>query len=225
MEILEHIPVSLDLDEVKRKLHMKKTGQEGEVQRLVEIAQPMIRAKAVYNVCYIEEKLEDAVNIDGTRLTSIVLRKNLDQVGRVFLYVVTVGNELEEKASACEDLLEQYYLDEIANVALRRAREYLIDQIKSRYAIDKMSTMNPGSLADWPIYEQEPLFSIIGDVEASIGVRLNETFLMIPRKSVSGIAFPAEATFISCQLCPRERCQSRKAPYDENKAKEYGILE
>ena len=87
-----------------------------------------------------------------------------------------------------------------------------------------MSFMNPGSLADWPIEEQKPLFRLIGDVEVAIGVKLTKNYLMIPTKSVSGIYFPTEITFYSCQLCPRKACDGRNAPYDERKAKEYGTL-
>jgi hypothetical protein len=38
---------------------------------------------------------------------------------------------------------------------------------------------------------------------------------MVPTKSVSGIIFPTEADFQSCQLCERENCPNRRAPYDE----------
>jgi hypothetical protein len=44
-------------------------------------------------------------------------------------------------------------------------------------------------------------------------VRLTESMLMIPRKSVSGIFFPSEEGFVACQLCERENCPSRKAPF------------
>ena len=54
-----------------------------------------------------------------------------------------------------------------------------------------------------------------------IGVNLTDSFLMIPRKSISGIYFPTEIKFYSCQLCPRERCIGRKAPYDSKLAKNY----
>jgi hypothetical protein len=47
---------------------------------------------------------------------------------------------------------------------------------------------------------------------------------VLPRKSVSGIYFPTEVSFFSCQLCPRERCEGRKARYDKQKAREYGVL-
>ena len=225
MENLQHIPVSLDLGEIKRRLHMERAGDLNQVQTLVEIAQPLISARAVYRVCYIEKKLGDAVLIDGIRLKSRVLRKNLENVERVFPYVVTIGDKLETEARSYKDLLKQYYLDTIGNVALVAARRYLEDQFRSRYALDGMSSMSPGSLKDWPIEEQGLLFSILGDVEASIGVRLSLSLLMIPSKSLSGIYFPTEIPFYSCQLCSRKRCPSRKARYDETLAREYGILE
>jgi hypothetical protein len=81
--------------------------------------------------------------------------------------------------------------------------------------------MSPGSLADWPITQQEELFSIFGNVEDLIGVKLTESFLMVPLKSVSGIYFPTEIEFVSCQLCPREVCSGRRAPYDPDLAKKY----
>jgi hypothetical protein len=223
MENLEHIPVSLDLGEIKRSLHMERSGDWSQVQTLVELAQPLIKARAVYRVCYIEEKLEDAIQIDGICLKSRVLRKNLEGVERVFPYVVTIGDKLETEARSCKDLLKQYYLDTIGNIALITARKYLEDHLRSKYALGCISYMSPGSLKDWGLEGQRPLFSILGDVQASIGVYLTETLLMIPTKSVSGIFFPTELPFYSCQLCPRENCQSRKAKYSEKLAIEYGI--
>ena len=84
-------------------------------------------------------------------------------------------------------MLEQYYLDVIGNIALIKARRFLADQLRSRFALEGMSYMSPGSLKDWPLEEQSPLFLLLGYVASSIRVRLNESLLMIPRKSVSGI--------------------------------------
>jgi len=221
MERLGPIPLGLDIEELKNRLHLTD-GQQ--VQALLDLAKPLIAANAVYKVCYIEEKLEDAVMIDGIRLCSRVLRKNLESIGRVFPYVVTIGTELEQKADACTDFLEKYYLDVIGNVAINKARKHLEDHLRFRFALGGLSYMSPGSLGDWPIEEQQPLFSILKDVEVSVGVKLTDSFLMIPRKSISGIYFPTEVTFYNCQLCPRPHCEGRKAPYKEDLAREYGIL-
>ena len=223
METLEYIPVSLRLEEIKRELHIKDGGNLGYVQALVDEALPLIRARAVYKGCYIESKSENAIIVDGIRLTSRVLRKYTDDVGMVFPYAVTIGSKLEEKARACNDILGQYYLDTVGNIALITARKYLENQLRTRYSLGCISYMSPGSLQDWNLEEQRPLFTILGDVEACIGVHLTKSLLMIPKKSLSGIFFPTEIPFYSCLLCPRKSCSSRKAKYNERLAMEYGI--
>lgn len=225
MEIVKNIHLNLDVKEIASKLRMKRTGNSDQAQTLLEIAQPLLTPKVIYKVSYVDEKTEDAVVIDGVRMQSRVLRKNLDDVGRVFPYVVTIGGGLEKRADSTDDFLEKYYLDSIGNIALTKAYMRLENHLKTKFALGKVASMAPGSLADWPITEQKFLFSILDDVEEAIGVRLSEYFLMFPRKTVSGIYFPTENTFYSCQLCPRKRCEERKARYDEKLSQEYGIRE
>lgn len=223
MKILDLIPVELPVEKMKNTLHIKHASQWEEARPLVEASLPLIAAKAAYQVSFIDEKADGAVVIDGIRFTSRVLRKNLEEVERVFPYVVTIGNGLQEKAGKSDDMLTKYYLDIIGNVALTAARKYLEEHLRTGYGLEGMSRMSPGSLSDWPIQEQKPLFSLVGDVEAAIGVTLTKNLLMLPQKSISGIYFPTEVSFYSCQLCPRERCPSRKTSYDETLARQYGI--
>ncbi|MFC1580296.1 vitamin B12 dependent-methionine synthase activation domain-containing protein [Thermodesulfobacteriota bacterium] len=224
MTILENIPLDLEFEKIKGRLHA--VGEKGLVKArsLLDMAKPLISARAFYKVCFIEERPEDALVIDGILFRSHVLQQNCEGVERVFPFVVTIGSELEDEAEAFKDLLDKYYIDRIGNIALFMARRYLEDHLRSKYSLGGMSHMNPGSLKDWPIQEQEPLFSLLSDPEKAIGVQLNESFLMIPKKSVSGIFFPTEVRFESCQLCPRERCVGRRAAYNETLAEEYGIL-
>ncbi len=223
MPILENMHTSISLDVVRKRLHMKKDGDVSEIQPLIDVAVTLIEPRALYDVRYIEEKLEDTIIVDGVRFKSRVLRKNLDRVERIFPFVITLGSKLGEKQSASSDLLENFYLDTIGNVALNSARKQLKRHLETQFAIEKISSMAPGSLSDWPIEEQGPLFNLLGDVHASIGVKLTDSLLMIPAKSISGVYFPTDVSFFSCQLCPRERCESRKAKYDPKLAQEYGI--
>jgi len=219
---LEHIPVELDPLEIKEKLRLDRSEN---METLIKTAQPLIKARALYKVSYVDDRLEDALQLDGVRFRSRVLRTNLGKAERVFPYVATIGQELEDRAASCKDLLEQYYLDTIGNVAITAARKFLENHLRDVFQAGKMSRMNPGSLSDWPIQEQKTLFSILGDVDAAIGVRLTESYLMIPRKSVSGIYFPTEISFLSCEICPRKECPSRQAAYDRTLAMKYRVAE
>jgi hypothetical protein len=102
----------------------------------------------------------------------------------------------------------------IKETVLRLILRRLNDRLIESYGIQRLSRMNPGSLPDWPLSEQKQLFTLLGEGPQSIGIRLTDSFLMLPIKSVSGIWFPSEATYENCQLCPREQCPGRRAPYD-----------
>jgi hypothetical protein len=172
----------------------------------------MIAPRAVYEVAFVGARGEGTVEIGGVTMASPVLRGQLDGVNKVFPFIVTVGPALERAAGAQDDLLKQYYLEEMANLALEKSAAWLAAEIEARFELGPVSSLSPGSLTDWPITEQPKLFSLLGDAERAVGVRLTDSMLMIPRKSISGIFFPSEEGFSACQLCDRERCPGRKAP-------------
>lgn len=221
MEIFSAASIELDRDSVAKQLRFSDSGL---VRRLIDSIRDLPSPKAAFRVSYVDEKAEGTVMIEGVRFSSQVLSRNLEGVGRVFPFVLTLGSALDEKIETTSDMLEKYLLDGIGNIILRDARRQLEQHLRTVFALEKISCMAPGSLEDWPIEEQGQLFSLLSGTESAVGVRLTESFLMIPRKSVSGIYFPSEVTFFSCQLCPRERCEGRKARYDESKAREYGVI-
>jgi hypothetical protein len=213
--ILEMAPFQLDREQLKKTLRIKEGSGVGEkVEALAQEAEAVGRPKICYGVAYVESKGEDHLVIEGVTFTSRILRVNLDKVFRVFPYVATCGPELEEWSRKFDGILEKYWADTIKEMAVRSTVRYLQDHLTERYRPGPMSRMNPGSLPDWPLPEQRPLFALLGENPAKIGVQLKESFLMTPVKSVSGIWFPTEERFESCQLCQRENCPGRRAPYD-----------
>ncbi|HGJ65666.1 TPA: vitamin B12 dependent methionine synthase [bacterium] len=222
MEILDQINLDIKPEQVMERLHLGNDDKYiGIVQELMDEVMPIIRPKAMYDTKFVEHIDKDKVDIGGVQFTSRVLRVNLDKIGRVFPYVVTSGIEAEKIIAPDSDLMGKFILDAIKEMALEVASNHLYKYIKNKYKIEKMSTMNPGSLEDWPISEQKPLFSLFGEVEKLIGVRLSDSFLMFPIKSVSGIYFPTESSFASCQLCSREKCPNRRAKYDPELKEKY----
>jgi hypothetical protein len=213
--ILEASPFDIDLEPLKKNLRVKEgTEMAGKLEGMVGEARKIARPKVCYRVAFVESKGDDHLMIEGTRFTSRVLRVNLDKVFRVFPFVGSCGPELEEWSKSMEGILEQFWAEEIKMLAVRSTIRYLHEHLADRYQPGKMSRMNPGSLPDWPLSEQKPLFTLLGSGPAAIGVQLKDSFLMTPIKSVSGIWFPTEERFESCQLCPREKCPGRRAPYE-----------
>ncbi|MFZ5944693.1 MAG: vitamin B12 dependent-methionine synthase activation domain-containing protein [Bacillota bacterium] len=218
--ILDKIPFEIDLDKYLKLIRVSNKPDYAEkATKLVAEAQSIARPKAMYREAFIEAKGDNFVIVNGTTFTSRVLRVNLNDVYRVFPYVATSGVEIEEWSEGIEDMLERFWADTIKEMALRVAMQELFQHFKENCYLGNTSTMNPGSLQDWPIQEQSKLFKVLGNSEL-VGIRLSETFLMYPIKSVSGIIFPTEVNFVNCQLCSRENCPGRKAPYDKHLYKE-----
>ncbi len=219
MEILDNIPFVIDRKRLLEKLHIKENDNfHSDLQVLLKQIEPRLKPKAIYKVSYIESRNGDTAIIDGIEFTSRILMKNLEQVGRVFPFIATCGNELENLDIDKDDFLKIYWLDVIKEMALNAAVKFLHDRIKQQFGLKKLPSMSPGSGTEnvWPIEQQKPLFQLFGNVEELIGVRLTESFLMIPNKSVSGMCFSDGIEFLSCKLCPRRNCEKRRAPFDED---------
>ena len=213
--VIDRIAFQPNVEALAAQLHVDRTSPYfEELASCVHEAQAVARPKAMYRVGYIESRGNHSISISGIQFSSRVLCVNLEKEHRVFAYLATCGVEIQEWAHSLDDPLKQYWGNAIQESALRAASRALSADIDERYQPGKTSAMAPGSLGDWPLSEQRPLFALLGDTVQAIGVRLSESLLMIPTKSVSGIRFPTEERFESCQLCPRVDCPGRRAPYD-----------
>jgi len=220
--VLNNIQCKIDLEKLREKLHLKENSSElTEIIELATEAQLIARPKVMFKKSLVESKGDNFVVIDGIKFTSRVLRVNLEDAPEVFPYIVTCGTELEVWSKQFDDYFVTYCVDTIKEMILSYARQEFVTFLEQEFGLGHAVNMNPGSLKDWPITEQKPLFQLLGDVEESIGVQLTDSYLLLPVKSVSGIRFPKQSTFENCQLCPRENCPSRKAPYSEEMLQQF----
>jgi len=218
IEAITDIPFELDIKALLKQVHIEPGGDYAkEFASMVNEVQVVAKPKTLYKVSFIEEKGEESVTIDDVKFTSHALRRNLDKIERIFPYVATCGKEVDEIRIVQSDILKEFWLDTIKEALLGVSGKYLCDILDQKYKLGKTSSMSPGSgdVTVWPIEQQRELFSLFGDVEDLIGVKLTKSYLMLPTKSVSGIHFPTEIDFQSCQLCHRKNCVGRSAPFNQ----------
>jgi hypothetical protein len=215
---LTDIPFKLDVQQLAAMMRVQNGSNRAvEFERLVHRAQQIGRPKALYKVSYIDEKGADSVVIEGIRFKSRTLMKNLESVERIFPSIITCGNEMDTIEVEQCDLQKKSWISFLKGNLLMIASRYLQEHLIRKYRIIRLAYMNPGSgdASVWPIEQQRELFSLFGNVEDNIGVKLTRSFILSPDMSVSGIMFPTEVDFQSCQLCHRENCMARRAPFDE----------
>jgi hypothetical protein len=222
MEVLLDIPVNLELKEILTRMRIRGENEyfERTARELLEIARQVARPKAVYEVSKVTNRNRNSLEIGGVKFTSNLLRINLDNVDRVFPYVATCGQELDEINIPSPDITKSYCFDVIKQTVIHLATDYLENYLNTSYALGPLSRMEPGA-EFWPLIQQKELFSIFGNVDDLIGVSLNESCMMSPVKSSSGIFFTSEKRFDSCQLCPIRTCSERRAAYDSELAQIY----
>ena len=203
------------LDSLLSALHVVRENdlvEEIEAMYLeaVEIAKP----KAVYAL--LSPELRDGeIWLDNFCIQEPFVYKMISANKVVVPYIATCGKEVEEWSRSYTEVYDQFIADSVKQVCLFVIREKLFDEVKSRYFDTEchLSTINPGSLKEWPLSGQIPLFGLLGNVENDIGVTLGESLLMSPTKSVSGIMFPTAEVYHNCQLCPRSDCPNRRSPF------------
>ena len=207
--ILERFDVAIDPVEVRRFLGSKGKGRPAPAERYdgilsegVETAKRLIAPKGIYAYAA------------GRELPGSIVFAHLD---RMAFCVCTIGPALEAEVtrlSALGDLLKAVVLDAIGSVAAEAAAAYVEASIAAEAAREGLKTScraSPG-YGDWDVREQAAIFKLLP--AERIGVRLSDTFMMSPRKSVSfAMHIAAEPERLrsenSCENCGRKDCRYR----------------
>ena len=223
MKVIENIPIKLDSDDLVKGLRIRRNVEyiKDKLDSLIEAITPVMNLKALYSISFVDKIEGGQVTIGDTVFTSKVVRMNLEQVCRVFPYIVTAGSELDDVELSKRQ--SAMLLDQVKTVVVSKAYQYLRTHLAEKYGIKKLSSVALGRLDEGPLPQQRELFSLFGDNVDRIGIRLTKTCLMVPVKTVSGLLFPSETGFESCELCSREKCMGRRAAYDPKQVEIFGV--
>jgi len=135
------------------------------------------------------------------------------------LGVATIGSSLENKVSELfsqGEYPQAVALDAVGTVSVRSLSNYmrsLVCQEAKEQNLQTTKYFSPGS-GDWDISQQKNIFQII-PVD-KIGVKLTESYMMVPQKSLSWVIGIGKKIIItskgndSCKICLADNCQFRK---------------
>jgi len=230
MKIIKNVKLKIDEDEVLRYLDYSKNKVEKPKEIILQVTREEI--KQAYNLfqpqaIYASFKIkkisfsEGEINLErGFPLyfnNSVI--DFLKRADYLFFGVVTIGNSLEDKTSeffAHKEYSRPLALDAVGTVATRYLSQYvrnIICQEAKEQHLQTTKHLTPGT-TEWDISQQKNIFEIIP--ADKIGERLTESYMMIPKKSLSW-AIGAGKNIIksskdngSCQICQAINCQFRK---------------
>jgi hypothetical protein len=110
---------------------------------------------------------------------------------KLAFFVCTAGEEVSLRSSQmmkAGNMLEGYIIDSIGSLLVDGAADIVFEKLKNDVTAEGLKITNrysPGH-CNWRLDEQKKLFSRFPD--GFCGIRLSESSLMIPLKSISGVA-------------------------------------
>ena len=211
--VIDTIPISFDLETMCKK-YSSPDNYDGIMDTLKDVSIRVLnvaRPKAVFKLSALDVLNDEQIKIKGVTFTSALLREKLEGRNRIFPYIATEGPELSEWNSSL-DFFDQLFVNYFRQEIMTQCKNHAEETILKKYGIDQVSSMNPGSLAAWPLTQQKEFFELMDLAPEEIGVQLFPSMLMAPEFTVSGIFFQTTTKFHNCELCPRENCPNRKKP-------------
>ena len=155
---------------------------------------------------------------DSIFLESGILARLLERCEKVAIFALTIGSHLEEMVAYLAEnglILQATVLDAIGSGAAEQLAAYVEDSIRklvgSRgFVISRR--FSPG-YCDWDVSQQEMVFKAIE--KKTVDIHLTNEYLMIPRKSISGIIGigrdnDAIENYNPCKTCLKADCPGRR---------------
>ena len=213
MPVIDPIPFELDIEDLIETLTNRRL-REKDVAPLIDECSRLIEPKGVYEFLRVINVDNSTIHVEGGySLKSIILGDMLEDNQTIVPFVVTIGSKLEKKASeeVKKSVLKGFIMEQIADYAVAKLRLHVSSLVKERLG-STVYNFSPGSGTGklFEINQQEILFKIIDPT--TIGVHLSPSYVMLPRKSISGILAATPIEYVACEYCPR-KCENRKKEY------------
>jgi hypothetical protein len=189
------------------------------VNDYLEYADYLIDTSYSYAIKHVFFAQDASVAIEGwITFESKIIAQLLRQCEKVAIFAVTIGNRLEDMACRLAEngsVLHARVLDAIGSRAAEKFVQLVQDSIAEEASAEGLCVsrrFSPG-YCDWEVDQQRMLFQAIeGD---SAGIELTDGYLMIPRKSLSGIIGLGSCSsdvekYNPCNSCTQLDCPGRR---------------
>lgn len=185
-------------------------------EAVLEETHALIEPAAIYMVTPVTDFEHKTIRFNGGSFEGPLVAKAFAGAEHLYIAVCTIGDALENRVQELmgENPVKALALDGAGIAAVGKVSQAVEDIISAetfKIKSDLGMRAQPGQ-EGWPIEQQAALFSVLP--AENIGVTLTESFLMIPRKSVSlvvGRGTKMKSAVSPCDFCSkRHRCDWRR---------------
>ena len=189
------------------------------IGKLLKVTESICRIKAEYGVFPVEkfDDPEKSIRINGLVFdVKKIVYGQIKKAERIAVFLCTAGPEIGIRSRAAMkdgDLLTGYVYDMIGSEVVEAAVDLMQESLQKAMAAEGKKITNrysPG-YCGWDVAEQHKLFQLMPDNYC--GIKLNDSALMNPEKSVSGFIGLGEHVRYNpytCRLCDMKDCIYRR---------------
>ncbi len=214
----EEIEFSLGYIDGKIPSHFSKM-----LNQIISQLPKKCKIKAGYGVFDVEKPSDrgDGLIIGNTFFNvQRIVASQFKKAEKAALFACTIGSVMEKWSKQLLNKGEpvlSYFVDTVASVVVESATNFLHDYIRkemNKLDLKITNRYSPG-YCDWSVSEQHFLFSFLPN--NFCGITLNESAMMLPIKSISGIigiGKNVKYTDYICDKCKRKDCTYRSKRID-----------
>jgi hypothetical protein len=216
--IIKFSSLNITLEDVYEAMGYKGNIPEQEiVARVTELLiQASKKIKPLYNFKQTGGKfIGDAIEIENVIFgIGSIIAKSLRHSTQFAFFVATSGEEFEiwyREIKSQNDWVDIFIVDSIGTCIAEKAGDYLEFQLEKEIGNLKHTNRFSPGYCGWNLIEQRKLFSLLPS--GVCGISINDSCLMHPIKSISGIigiGKNVKVKVYSCQICNKIDCFRRK---------------
>ncbi|MEA3470056.1 MAG: vitamin B12 dependent-methionine synthase activation domain-containing protein [Thermodesulfobacteriota bacterium] len=205
----------------RQKCNLPRTTQKRltiQHNRLQELINPRVTWKE-FSIAQIEKT---GVTLDsGTSFKSRKMSRAFQGATSVVGFIATIGQRIDREIESLMNggaLAHGYVADSLGSGAVESLADRFHNDVAKEVGRQDHSVglrFSPG-YCDWPVTEQQKLFSLLDN--KAVGVKLSNTSLMTPRKSISALfgifetkdGLPKNSKHNPCRRCGKKDCIARR---------------
>jgi hypothetical protein len=179
-----------------------------------------LRPRLLYSIYKIKSSRNALVLENNLVLKSTKLSKVFRGCSNLVCFLVTIGNVIEEEITSRTSQnrsSDAYILDAMGSVLVEDMAAKFHRRMEKKFQAEGKAVtirLSPG-YCDWLLEEQKKIFSLLD--AGRVGIELTDSYLMKPRKSISGIFGIMPSTYRQnhplynpCSECEKIYCIARR---------------
>ena len=181
-------------------------------EELIEDLVPSARMRYMYSIVEAERITKQQLTFDGRTFSpGGIICSYLEGMTHACVFVATAGREFDAKLRELaekDDIVADFIADSIGTVLA----ELAVSRLEAELGIDAHLSLpySPG-YCGWDIREQQDFFPMFPPEPC--GIKLSESSLMTPEKSISGFFAMGENLArqpYHCEICQNKKCYKRR---------------